>query len=142
MQKTFLIATAFVASVSAGAAFANPHVDRIIQTLRGEGYTSFEMERTWLGRIRIEAEKGNIEREIVINRTTGEVLRDYIVEEADLFFGGDDPVSEEEDEGDSEADDGSDDPDEEDESGDEEDSEEEDSEEDDSEEEDDESDDD
>ena len=59
-------------------ALANPHVDRVIAMLQAEGYTQFEIERTWLGRIRIEAENGSQEREIVLNRSTGEILRDYV----------------------------------------------------------------
>lgn len=45
--------------------------------LRAEGYSEIEVERTWLGRIKIEAERGREEREIILNRSTGEVLRDY-----------------------------------------------------------------
>ncbi|SHG49247.1 hypothetical protein [Cognatishimia maritima] len=76
---------AALALAMATPAFANPHVDRIISQLRTEGFEIFETERTWLGRIRIEAEKGNLEREIVINRSTGEVLRDYIKVDEDWF---------------------------------------------------------
>lgn len=66
----------------------NPHVDRIVSMLQSEGYHRIEIERTWLGRIRIEAEKGEQEREIVLNRSSGEILRDYI--EASDFFSLDD----------------------------------------------------
>jgi len=64
----------------------NPHVAKIISLLQAEGYEKFEIERTWLGRIQIEAYKGQHEREIVINRGTGEVLRDYIEESDEYFF--------------------------------------------------------
>lgn len=93
-----LILAATLSAVLATPAFANPHVDRIVSQLKAEGYTSIEMERTWLGRIRIEAEKGDVDREIVINRSTGEVLRDYLVEEGGLFSDGEDEDDEGEDE--------------------------------------------
>ena len=47
-----------------------------IAELRARGYSDIEQSRTWLGRIRITAERGEIEREIILDRTTGEVLRD------------------------------------------------------------------
>ncbi|WP_058315469.1 hypothetical protein [Cognatishimia activa] len=107
-----MILVATLCAVLATPAFANPHVDRIVSQLKAEGYNSFEMERTWLGRIRIEAEKGDIDREIVINRSTGEVLRDYLVEEGGLFSDGEDEDDDEdkkEEEDEDEEDDGDDD---------------------------------
>ncbi len=47
-----------------------------IAQLQAAGYTDIEESRTWLWRIRIIAERGDIEREIILDRTTGEVLRD------------------------------------------------------------------
>lgn len=47
-----------------------------IVQLQAEGYTHIEESHTWLWRIRILAERGNVEREIILDRTTGEVLRD------------------------------------------------------------------
>ena len=47
-----------------------------IAELQATGYTDVEESRTWLGRIRITAERGDILREIILDRTTGEVLRD------------------------------------------------------------------
>lgn len=35
------------------------------------------VQRTWLGRIKVEAVSPRHAREVVINRTTGEILRDY-----------------------------------------------------------------
>lgn len=48
-----------------------------VQQLLRDGYEEIEVSQTWLGRIRINAEKGDIEREIIFNPRTGEVLRDY-----------------------------------------------------------------
>ena len=99
MKQRHIWATA-IAMALASPAYANPHVDRIISQLQAEGFQSFETERTWLGRIRIEAEKGNLEREIVLNRSTGEILRDYISVD-DKFFP-DDETEDEEHEGEQE----------------------------------------
>lgn len=48
-----------------------------VKQLALDGYEEISISRTWLGRMRIVAEKGDIEREIILNRSTGEVLRDY-----------------------------------------------------------------
>ncbi len=47
-----------------------------MRTLEAQGYDEIEVGRTWLGRIRIEAERGAVERLIILDRATGEVLRD------------------------------------------------------------------
>lgn len=96
-MKHRTIWAAAIAVAMAAPAYANPHADRIIEQLKAEGYVSFETERTWLGRIRIEAGKDNLEREIVLNRSSGEILRDYtfIIEDALL----DDEEDDEEEEG-------------------------------------------
>lgn len=78
MRRSLIWATALCMGL-ATPAFANPHVDRVVSMLQSEGYQNIEVERTWLGRIRVEAEKGEFEREIVLNRSTGEILRDYIL---------------------------------------------------------------
>lgn len=70
-----LLAVGFAAWASFAQA-AEP-VDRIIAWLRDQGFTSFEVERTWLGRTKIEAHADGLEREIIINTRTGEILRDY-----------------------------------------------------------------
>jgi hypothetical protein len=72
--KTFL-AVGFAAWASLAQA-AEP-VDRIIAWLRDQGFTRFEVEKTWLGRTKIEAHADGLEREIIINTRTGEILRDY-----------------------------------------------------------------
>lgn len=48
-----------------------------VQQLLWDGYEEIEVTQTLLGRIRIKAEKGDIEREIIFNPQTGEILRDY-----------------------------------------------------------------
>ena len=81
-----------VASMTAaGAALAaDSIVDAAIGFLEAQGYEIVEVERTWLGRVRVEAIRGRQERELVINPRTGEILRDYIEEAEDEdLHGGD-----------------------------------------------------
>lgn len=51
--------------------------EQVVRQLRAQGFTEISIERTLLGRIRIEAESVTHEREIVINPSTGAILRDY-----------------------------------------------------------------
>lgn len=50
--------------------------DGVIARIQSEGYTVTEVRRSWLGRIVITADNPQGQREIVLNRTSGEVLRD------------------------------------------------------------------
>lgn len=59
---------------------AAAHADRqgeIIAELKGEGYSSIEVGRTWLRRVRIVAQGPMGAREIVIDPRNDEILRDY-----------------------------------------------------------------
>lgn len=51
-----------------------PILDRVV----AEGYEVYDVTRTWLGRVLITAKNKTFLREIVLNRTTGEVLRDKL----------------------------------------------------------------
>ncbi len=55
---------------------ADVYAQTIVEQLEAEGFRSISTERTWLGRMRIVAENGDGQREIVINPNNGEVLRD------------------------------------------------------------------
>ena len=61
---------------AAGAATAETPQERLVAALVADGYVIQQTERTWLGRLRIIAIKGDLRREVVINPGTGEVLRD------------------------------------------------------------------
>jgi phosphopantothenoylcysteine synthetase/decarboxylase len=52
-------------------------VDQVITQLKSQGYTRITVGRTLLGRTRIVARNDEMRREIIINPSTGEVLRDY-----------------------------------------------------------------
>lgn len=72
---------AFLVMVGA-AAIATPaladHEDDIIERLTEEGYDRIDVTRTLLGRVRIVAFKGRLQRELVLNPRTGEILRDIV----------------------------------------------------------------
>ena len=65
------------ALATAPEAVAEP-LQEIATELQAEGYRIVEVRRTWLGRIRIEAENGDLRREIVFDRVTGEIRRDLV----------------------------------------------------------------
>ncbi|WP_407494693.1 hypothetical protein [Pseudooceanicola sp. MF1-13] len=67
----------------ATAAVAQDRVQGLIQSLQTQGFSRIKVERTWLGRTRIEARGPNGEREIIVNDRTGEVLRDYFEDDQD-----------------------------------------------------------
>jgi len=73
----YALSLALALWLGAGALWAQDFQDRIIAQLRSQGFTRIEISQTWLGRVRIEALGPGIEREIIFNRRTGEILRDY-----------------------------------------------------------------
>lgn len=54
-----------------------------VRFLEAQGYEIVMMERTLLGRLRIEAERGDLKREMVLDRSSGEILRDLVIEPRD-----------------------------------------------------------
>ena len=74
-----LLAVATAVTV-ASQADAEVPVDKIVAQLRGQGYEVVEVRRTLLGRIKVEAVSEGRKRELVFDRTTGEILRDYVEE--------------------------------------------------------------
>lgn len=67
----------------ATAAFAATAADQIVSQLRDQGFSQIEVERTWLGRTRILAQRGDANREIIFNPATGEILRDLWLSKGD-----------------------------------------------------------
>lgn len=63
-------------AVMALPAHAQDFVADITRQLRQQGFQQIEVQRTWLGRSRILAENAEGAREIIVNPTTGEILRD------------------------------------------------------------------
>lgn len=75
-----VVAILLAGPVAAPVAAAIAPEERVIDQIRAQGYRVIYRERTWLGRIRILAVKGDILREVVLGPGTGEVLRDLAVE--------------------------------------------------------------
>lgn len=57
-------------------AFASDPVQAAIARLQAEGFRKIAAERTFLGRVRITAERRGQSREVVLDPRSGEVLRD------------------------------------------------------------------
>jgi hypothetical protein len=67
----------------AGPLQAEGRVDAIVDRLGQQGYSAITVSRTFLGRTRIRALGPTEEREIILNGTTGEIIRDYWKSRAD-----------------------------------------------------------
>jgi hypothetical protein len=77
-MRFFNLASVAVLSVTlATTGFATPGQDIVTSSLQAQGFEVRLVHWTFLGRIRIIAVSADIRREIVINPTTGEILRDY-----------------------------------------------------------------
>ncbi|MEM8978871.1 MAG: hypothetical protein AAGD04_05265 [Pseudomonadota bacterium] len=72
-----LLLTALIVLSQSGAVFAQSVQDSVVEQLTAQGFEITKMRRTFLGRVRIEAQSEDLERELVFNPNTGEVLRDY-----------------------------------------------------------------
>lgn len=76
-MKKWIVLSACVVWLTAGTPVAAAgFADDIVAELQEQGYSRIETEVTWLGRVRIVAEKDNGWREIIVNPRTGEILRD------------------------------------------------------------------
>ncbi|MEZ5882914.1 MAG: hypothetical protein R3D53_03465 [Paracoccaceae bacterium] len=69
-------AGATVAFLGAGPAFARDVTGEVVDQLLHLGYGKVSVSRTILGRVRITATRGKIQREIVLDPRSGEILRD------------------------------------------------------------------
>ena len=115
--KGAVIAIALLASLcgASSGAFAQTQeqirmpVDRVVEALQAMGFEVEHMSRTWLGRIRIEASNGTVSRELIVNRVTGEVLRDYWEDDHDDDHNDRDDDGDDDDDRDDDDDDGDDD---------------------------------
>ena len=63
--------------LTSGLATAQSVQDQIVSQLTAQGFTRIEVSRTLLGRIKIDAKSATLDRELVFNPVTGEILRDY-----------------------------------------------------------------
>ena len=74
-----LILGAVIAAGLGFAGLAQTPEQQIVDSLEAQGYHLVTRDWTWLGRIWIVVENGDLRREIVFNPSTGEILRDYSV---------------------------------------------------------------
>ncbi len=85
-------ALAFAGVLLASPVLADGRVDAITQQLAAQGYDQIKVSKTFLGRVRVEAQRQGLEREIIFNPRTGEILRDYWEveedDEGDWLLGG------------------------------------------------------
>jgi Mg-chelatase subunit ChlI len=84
-RYSFALAAAmlFAGSAVFAQASMNPVVDKFVTDYRAEGYTRFEV-RSGLTQVKIEAYRGTEKVEVILDKTTGEVLKSEI-EAAGLF---------------------------------------------------------
>lgn len=71
-----VLAVGVVQAVAVWPALAATFVEQIVTQLQAQGFKNIEVETTWLGRARIQAQRAETSREIVLNPNTGEILRD------------------------------------------------------------------
>ena len=84
-MKRLCVIIAFLTLPMAAMAEPKQVSDPWVKQLKRDGYGDIRIERTFLGRVRIVAERNEVQREIVLNRSTGEVLRDYSKDEEGGF---------------------------------------------------------
>ena len=78
-MKHFWISSLLVLLLWQHPARAEPDITKpVISRLESEGFAVAGIKRTWLGRIVITARNRQNLREVVLNRTSGEVLRDSL----------------------------------------------------------------
>jgi hypothetical protein len=77
MMKRVLIPLVVAAGLLGPPAHAAATEERIVSELREQGFTRVEIRRTLLGRTRIVATSPTYEREIILNPSSGVILRDF-----------------------------------------------------------------
>lgn len=78
MQRRQILAGLLASVVLPAAALAQTAEDQVIDQLKRQGYRRITLGRTLLGRTRIVATGPRGRREIVLNPSTGAILRDYL----------------------------------------------------------------
>ena len=73
--RPFMLCTALL--LAPFAVQAQTPQESVLTQLQAQGFDDFNINRTFLGRIRIVALSDDLRREIVFNPNTGEILRDF-----------------------------------------------------------------
>lgn len=71
------IVLGFGAGLVPGAAQAQSDAEDIVAELTSDGFEVIEIRKTLLGRLRFRSRRGDVTREIVLNPSSGAILRDY-----------------------------------------------------------------
>lgn len=75
-RRVFILASAVFVALGQEA-IAAPAEEQVARAIAGQGFRITSRKRTFLGRVRFTAVRGNVEREVVVDPSSGEVLRDY-----------------------------------------------------------------
>ncbi len=75
--KIILVVLLAVAAVPAFSGEASP-VETVASELADQGYEVARVSKTFWGRVKIVARKDDLEREVILNPNTGEILRDLV----------------------------------------------------------------
>ncbi|MCR9109936.1 hypothetical protein [Marivita sp. XM-24bin2] len=78
MQRRQIITGLLASVVLPATAFAQTAEDQVIDQLKRQGYRRITLGSTFLGRTRIVATGPRGRREIILNPSTGAILRDYL----------------------------------------------------------------
>ena len=78
MNRRALLLAAGAWTIGAGRGAAQTAERQVIRQLQDQGFRNIRVQRTWLGRVRIVAESRMGRREIVLDPSTGAILRDYL----------------------------------------------------------------
>lgn len=76
MKNWVRLAVLLACLVAGRPLLAAGYADAVVAQLQKQGYDRIKTEETWLGRVRIVAEREGGSREIILNPRTGEILRD------------------------------------------------------------------
>jgi hypothetical protein len=76
-RRVFLLAAAGSLSLAHPIFAAASPEEEIARDLVGQGFAITSQRRTFLGRTRFTAIRGEIQREVVVDPSSGEILRDY-----------------------------------------------------------------
>lgn len=75
-RRSLIAAVAACLLLSSTTAALADRADDVVEWLSDQGYTGIEVSRTLLGRARVLAWRDGLQRELIINPRTGEILRD------------------------------------------------------------------
>ena len=76
-RRVFLLTSAGSLLLASPVLAAASYEDDVARTLVGQGFIITSRRRTLLGRVRFTASRGEMRREVVVDPSSGEILRDY-----------------------------------------------------------------